>query len=571
MRTIASYAVLVVLLLTAVPALAEKGGNGNGVGNGKGNGGQSAGSGSQSAGAGEEPGAPNGSSAPAASPSTEPFVDDAVLVGFESGTAIADQRAIEASVGATESRVIGAGTHVVHVPEGTVVEKIAQLKAHSKVRYAEPDYIVRADMTPNDRYYNKLWGLPKISADQAWNVTTGSQNVVVGVVDTGIDYNHPDLAANVWSNSGTINGCAAGTHGYNALVLSCDPLDDHNHGTHVSGTIGAVGNNGIGVIGVNSSVKIMGLKFLNSGGSGTTSGAVAAIDWAVKAKIAGVNVRVLSNSWGGSGYSQALRDEIVKAGANDILFVAAAGNYGRNDDATPFYPCSYGVSNEICVAATDTHDSLASFSNYGPNSVDLSAPGVSILSTLRGGTYGTMSGTSMATPHVSGAAALALSTGYQSVAALKATILAAVDPVASQAGLTRTGGRLDVCKALPACSGVAPPPPPPPPPATGDFSIDASPARQAVSAGGSASYTVTVTPSGGFTGLVALAVTGLPTGASGSFTPTPLSVTSSTSDSSILSVTTSSTTPQTNYALTVTATSGSLTHTKTVVLRVRRK
>jgi serine protease len=510
-------------------------------------------------------------SAGRASASSQSVADDTVLVGFQPGTSASEQATITRAARAIDLRTIGAGTHVLSVETGHVTEKIAFLKTQRGVRYAEPDYVVRADMTPNDRYYNKLWGLPKIQADKAWDVTTGSQNVVVGVVDTGIDYDHPDLAANVWSNNGSINGCAAGTHGYNALTLTCDPLDDHNHGTHVSGTIGAVGNNGIGVIGVNSSVKIVGLKFLNSGGSGSTSGAIAAIDWAVKAKIAGVNLRVLSNSWGGGGYSQALRDEIVKAGTNDILFVAAAGNYASNNDVAPLYPCSYGVANEICVAATDTRDSLASFSNYGPSSVDLSAPGVSILSTLRGGTYGTMSGTSMATPHVSGAAALALSNGYQSVATLKATILAAVDPIASQAGRTKTGGRLDVCKALPACSGVVPPPPPPPPPpTTGDFSIGASPSRQAVSAGASVSYTVAVTPSGGFTGLVALIVTGLPTGGSGSFAPTPLSVTSSTSNSSKLSLTTSATTPQANYTLTITAASGSLTHTKTVVLRVRR-
>src|SRR5439155_23734652 len=176
----------------------------------------------------------------------------------------------------------------------------------------------------------------------AWaSSNTWSSGVVVGVVDTGVDYNHPDLAANVWTNPGSINGCPAGTHGYNVLNATCDPMDDNHHGTHVSGTIGAVGNNGIGVIGVSPTVRIIGLKFLNSSGSGSTSGAVTAIDWAVKAKQAGVNVRVLSNSWGGGAFSQALLDEINKAGANDILFVAAAGNYGANNDTTPIYPCSY--------------------------------------------------------------------------------------------------------------------------------------------------------------------------------------------------------------------------------------
>jgi subtilisin family serine protease len=501
-----------------------------------------------------------------------PFRDGTVLVGFRSGTTADQRAAVLRSAGVADERVIGAGTHVLRVPAGKVTAKIALLEANPRVRYAEPDYIVNADTGPttgpNDQYYNKLWGMKTISADAAWASTTGSSSVVVGVVDTGVDYTHPDLAANIWSNPGSINGCLSGTHGYNVISATCNPMDDNHHGTHVSGTIGAVGNNGIGVIGVSPTVRIMGLKFLNSTGSGSTSGAVAAIDWAVRAKQAGVNIRVLSNSWGGGGFSQALLDEINKAGANDILFVAAAGNNGTSNDTTAVYPCSYHTANEICVAATDSHDSLASFSNYGANSVDLAAPGQGILSTVPGG-YDTFSGTSMATPHVSGAAALALSTGYQSVWTLKATILAAVDPLASLAGRVSTGGRLDVCKAIPACSGVAPPPPPPPPPPTvGDFSISSVDARQAVGPGGSTSYTVAVTPTGGFSGQVALAIGGLPAGAVGTVTPTPVSV-ASAAGTTTLNVTAGPSTPHGNYTLTITGTCASLTHTTSVVLQVK--
>jgi hypothetical protein len=492
-----------------------------------------------------------------------------VLVGFEPATSASEKRGIEDAAGATEAAVIGAGTHVLHVPKGQVEAAIGRLRSHGNVRYAEPDYILHADLTPNDQSYQKLWGMRKILADQAWDFTMGTRNVVVGVVDTGVDYTHPDLAANIWSSTGSINGCAAGTHGYNAITNACDPLDDNNHGTHVSGTIGAVGNNGIGVIGVNSAVSIMGLKFLNSGGSGWVSDAVEAIDWAVKAKQAGVNVRVLSNSWGGGGYSQALKDEIAKVGFYDILFVAAAGNYGSNDDTTPFYPCSYGAANEICVAATDSKDNRASFSNYGAGSVDLAAPGVNILSTVIGGQYAAMSGTSMATPHVSGAAALALSTGYQSVSTLKATILAAVDPLASLAGYVRTGGRLDVCKAIVACGGVALPPPSPPPPTVGDFSLGSADARQAASPGGSTSYTVTATPSGGFTGPVSLSLSGLPPDASAWFNPEPLTVWSAAAEPSTLTVSAGPTAPRGNYTLTVTGVSGSLSHSISVVLQVK--
>ncbi len=490
------------------------------------------------------------------------YRDGTILVGFRSATTLKRQRAIERASGARETRVIGAGTHVLRVPKGQVRTKISVLKKYPGVRYAEPDYLVKADMTPNDSMYNKLWGMPKIVANQAWDVSTGSKSVVVGVVDTGVDYTHPDLASNVWSNNGSINGCAAGTHGFNALTNTCDPMDDHNHGSHVSGTIGAVGNNGIGVIGVDPSVSIMGLKFLNSGGGGTTSGAVAAIDWAVRAKVAGVNIRVLSNSWGGGGYSQALKDEIDKAGARDILFVAAAGNYGRDNDTTPFYPCSYHTANEICVAASDNRDRLASFSNYGVGSVDLAAPGTNILSTIRGGAYSTMSGTSMATPHVSGTAALMLSKGYESVFALKNTILSTVDPIPAASGKTTTGGRLNADRAVLSAT--------PTPPPVGDFSLTVSPSSQSVSGGGAATYTVTVTPNGGFTGPVYLTLSGLPYGASASLSSNPVTVPSSSSPASAtLQVATTASTPHGKNTLTITGVAGSLEHAANAALQVK--
>ena len=492
---------------------------------------------------------------------TSAYIDGKVLVGFTDGTTAADAQSVIRSVGAAETAVIGAGTHVLRVPTGQVEETIARLRTHTHVRYAEPDYIVQADMTPNDSLYHKLWGLQKIHADTAWDSTTGTRDVVVGVVDTGIDYAHPDLVGNAWSNNGSINGCAAGTHGYNAIVNSCDPMDDHNHGTHVSGTIGAVGNNGIGVIGVDPNVSVMGLKFLNSGGSGTTTGAVTAIDWAVRAKVAGVNVRVLSNSWGGGGYSQALKDEIEKAGARDILFVAAAGNSGLNDDSTPFYPCSYRTANEICVAASDNRDRLASFSNYGAGSVDLAAPGTAILSTIRAGGYDTMSGTSMATPHVSGTAALVLAEGYESVTDLKKTILSTVDPIADAAGKTTTGGRLDADAAVRAAT--------PTPPPVGDFSLAVSPSSQTVSGGSTATYTVTVTPSAGFTGSVYLAATGLPYGTSSSFGSNPVAVQSSSPASTTLLVSTTSSTPHGKSTFTITAIAGSLEHSATAALQIK--
>jgi subtilisin family serine protease len=400
------------------------------------------------------------------------YEDGTVLVGYHAWVAEPAAAQLEQQEGATHSGTVGAGTRLLRVPNGQVAAKIAGLKRHREVRYAEPNYLLHADLTPNDPQFGQLWGLKNtgqvvngtagtpgadIKAELAWSVTTGSSSVVVGVVDTGIDYTHPDLAANVWSNPGGIGGCAAGTHGYNAITRTCDPRDDNNHGSHVSGTIGAVGNNGIGVAGVNWTVRLMGLKFLDANGSGSTANAITAIDFAVQAKIAGVNVRALNNSWGGGAFSQALLDEINKAGANGILFVAAAGNSAVDNDINPHYPSSYGAANEIAVAATDQTDGLAYFSNWGRRSVDLGAPGTNVLSTIVGGQYAYFNGTSMATPHVTGAAALILSApgmGGLTVAQLKSAILNNVDPLPSLAGITVTGGRLNVCKPIAGCGGA---------------------------------------------------------------------------------------------------------------------
>jgi subtilisin family serine protease len=401
--------------------------------------------------------------APPAVPATgvPEFEQGTILIGFDPGTSAGEEKAIEGAVGAVLAQAIGDRMRVLRVPRGLELAKIVELKRFASVRYAEPNYVLHALTTPNDPRFPELWGLRNtvsgadIEAEPAWTVTTGSGGIVVGVVDSGVDYNHPDLAANIWSNQG-VAGCGAGTRGYNAITNSCNPMDDNSHGTHVAGTIGAVGNNSTGVVGVSWTTKIMGLKFLNSQGSGYTSDAVETINWAINVKKAGVNLRVLNNSWGGGGFSQALLDAINAAGANGILFVAAAGNNGSSNDTSARYPCNYNASNIICVAATTQSDGLASFSNYGASNVDLGAPGTNILSTVRNGGYASYNGTSMATPHVSGAAALVLGSGDRSVGALRSTILAAVDPVSALSGKVATGGRLNVCKAIAGCSAAAP-------------------------------------------------------------------------------------------------------------------
>jgi subtilisin family serine protease len=371
-----------------------------------------------------------------------------------------------------------AGLYVLHSRSVDVGGLIAALQNLPFVAFVEPDYVVKTTTVPNDVYFPQQWSLlntgtpgADIGATSAWNISTGSTANVVGVIDTGIDYTHPDLAANIWSAPAqfTVNlswgqlTCPAGSHGYNAIKHSCDPADDHGHGTHVSGTIGAIGNNSLGVAGVNWTTRIMGMKFLDSSGSGNTSDAIDSMEFAIQvaANFSGggtpVNVRVFSASWGGDGFSQALLAEINSSNTNGILFVAAAGNASANNDATPFYPASYNAPNLIAVAATGSNDALASFSNWGKSTVHLAAPGVSILSTVPGSAYAYMSGTSMAAPHVSGAAMLVLSKCSLSVAALKNALLANVDLISGLSNFTVTGGRLNVYKALQSCAAAPPP------------------------------------------------------------------------------------------------------------------
>lgn len=370
---------------------------------------------------------------------------------------------------------------VLKLPAGLSPEKaVAIYGRNSMVEYAEPDYIYRAVETqniPND-LTSLLWAMNNtgqdggridadIDAPEAWSLRTDASPIIVGVVDTGIDYTHPDLAANVWTNPGEVpgngidddgNGIVDDVHGINAISGAArpgDPMDDQAttyHGTHISGTIGASGNNGLGVVGVAWNVQLMGLKFLNSSGSGSSSDAIKCIDYAI-AK----GARVLSNSWGGGGYSQALYDAIDRARAAGLIFVAAAGNSGADTDSTIFYPAGYALPNIVAVASTDRNDLRSSFSNYGYRSVELGAPGSSIYSTKAGASYQAMSGTSMATPHVSGALAL-MAAHFPALPAneLIQRLLVATDPVASMASTTISGGRLNLYKALSGASRPIP-------------------------------------------------------------------------------------------------------------------
>jgi subtilisin family serine protease len=367
-----------------------------------------------------------------------------------------------------------------------VAALMKDLNARPEVEYAEPNYILRSDVAaqnvPNDPSFGSLWGMNNtgqtilgvpgtsdadIDAVEAWNFSTGSKSIVVASIDTGVDFTHPDLAANAWSAptqfTVTIGGvsitCPAGTNGYDAILNACGGADDNNHGSHTSGTMGAAGNNEIGVAGVNWNVSIMRCKFLNSSGNGTTADATQCAEFVRKTRAffggsgGAADVIATNNSWGGGGKSLTLGTEIRNHAEAGILFIASAGNSAVNTDIQPQFPAGYPVQNVISVAATDNRDQLASFSNYGPNSVELGAPGVNVLSTTRNNTYSFFSGTSMAAPHVTGSVALLKSACPQlNYLDLKNTLLANVDPIPALNGKTVTGGRLNIGKAVQSCA-----------------------------------------------------------------------------------------------------------------------
>ena len=367
---------------------------------------------------------------------------------------------------------------VISVPDrgrGNLEATIEELNGLDEVEYAEPDYIVYPHATPDDPRYGDLWNMKAggggCNAEGAWAQNTGSSDVVVAVIDTGIQYEHPDLAANMWSNSGEVtgNGIDDDNNDFVDDIYGWDffhndnevydgiPQDD-DHGTHVAGTIGGRGNNGVGVVGVNWDVGIMSLKFLGPQG-GYTSDAVSALEYVVEQKSRGVNIVATNNSWGGGGYLQSLKDAIQAACDAGILFVASAGNNGSDNDSISKYPANYGYGNSavpcvMSVASITSTGGLSGFSNYGDRSVHLAAPGSSILSTVPTDTYGTKSGTSMAAPHVSGAAALCASINPSLTALeIKSNIMDGVQKKNSLKRKVISGGQLDVGAMANLCSG----------------------------------------------------------------------------------------------------------------------
>ncbi|MEI6239802.1 MAG: S8 family serine peptidase [Planctomycetia bacterium] len=421
---------------------------------------------------------------------------DAWLVRAASATATVSDFELPAT---WHARPLGEGFFVLSAPGAGVTGVLAWAGRTVTVATVEPDFTLGAAALPADPALDQLWGLRNvgqsggtpgadIKTETAWNTTTGSRSVVVAVIDTGVDTTHPDLAANIWRNPREIpgdhrdndgNGYVDDVNGWDFANGDADPMDDNGHGTHVAGTIGAVGGNGIGVVGVSWQVSIMPLKFMSGSGSGTTSSAIAAINYAtMMRRDFGINVVATNNSWGGAANSLALRSAIAAGGNAGILFVAAAGNGASDNDAAPSYPASFADPSVIAVAASDRTNSLAGFSSFGATSVDVVAPGAGIYSTLPGGTYGWYSGTSMATPHVTGTIALlAAAAPRASANQIRAAILDGATPVATFAGRVATGGLLNAAGALERL-GVATMPKPsvqPAPPAPAPIPVPVTP------------------------------------------------------------------------------------------------
>ena len=419
----------------------------------------------------------NGGQQPIAQLLGRQHLPNQVMVRFKDGLNAADQNALVEQWGMTTKRsLIQQPIRCLNLPAGMTVEAALQLLSnHGAVQYSQPNYTAQFSRTPSDARFGELWGMRNVGqaiqggaagvagadakATTAWDATIGSRNIIVAVNDSGVDISHPDLAANIWTNPGEIagngidddgNGYIDDIHGWD--FVNNDPITEDNigHGTHVAGTIGAVGNNGVGVAGVNWNVTIMPCK---AGDFFLTSDSIAAaLEYAVMN-----GAHVSNHSYGGYGSDQVEVDAFRFASLHDHLVVCAAGNEANNNDVTPAFPTSYDFPNMISVAALDRNDQLAYFSNFGAATVDMGAPGVEILSTTPGASYQFFDGTSMASPHVAGAAALILSKAPNlKPSTVKQILMSTSRPVAALQGVTVSGGALNLAAAVTAGSVVAP-------------------------------------------------------------------------------------------------------------------
>ncbi len=395
------------------------------------------------------------------------FVPGQVIVKLKPGKSSAVLGRV-AAPGATSSAPVSksaGGAMLVDLGEGVAVTSaVALLSLDSAVAYAEPNWIVHTAGIPNDPDQGLQWAWGVIQAYDAWDLEIGDASIVVSVNDTGIDTDHEDLLENVWVNVLEMggnpgqdddgNGYVDDIHGWNTFDDNGNPEDEFFHGTHVAGTVGAATDNHVGVAGTSWTTSLLPCKFLNSKGTGTIYDAIECIDYIIATKnnpASGADIRISNNSWVNNVYSQALKDAIQSATDEEILWVNAGGNKSENSDCfgEGAYPSAYNVEGIISVANTTSTDELASTSNYGAATVDIGAPGSWILSTWVNNQYGTISGTSMASPHVAGVAALIWARNPSlSMTAVREAILCTGDPIPDLDGKTRTGMRLNAYNAV---------------------------------------------------------------------------------------------------------------------------
>lgn len=350
---------------------------------------------------------------------------------------------------------VSPGVMLLETADTMSTSHVAQKIDSQLYEFIEPDYQVHSTFVSNDTDLNKQWAHDIVHSAEAWDISRGSASVVVAVLDSGIQLDHPDLVDNLWTNSGEIagngldddgDGYVDDVNGWNFVANTNSPIadDSHFHGTHVAGTVGATGNNGMGISGHAQVVKLMPLKFLGSDGSGYTSDAIKGIDFAIAH-----GAKIINNSWGSVSRSQSLSNAIARAEAAGILFVAAAGNSGLNNDRFGFYPANYPQSNVISVAASTSSDLLASFTNYGAKLVHIAAPGYQIYSTKNGNSYQFMNGTSMATPLISGVLATMIAARPDlSPQQIKGALLSSVDVVDAMKDKLLWNGRVNAFNAL---------------------------------------------------------------------------------------------------------------------------
>lgn len=408
------------------------------------------------------------------------FVPGQLLVRFAAGTTTTAAAEVNASLGATTTKTFSSlvpQLQLVQLPPGmSVSSAMSSYGQLAGVRYAQPNWVSHIETTkpaavtstPNDPRYGEQWGWAKIDAPSAWNTSTGSHKIVVTDIDTGLDYTHEDLAANAWQNAAECKGKKGTDDDKNGYVDDCygidtingdsDPIDDNGHGTHTGGTIGAVGDNKTGVTGMNWSVQVMPCKSHDASGSGSVASIIECFQYVKMEKTKyGYDIAATNNSYGGCpeacDFNPATYDAIAALVKPGVVMAFAAGNSARDNDLRGNYPSNYDLPNIIAVAATDSNDGLASFSQYGLRSVDVGAPGAGVLSTLPNDSYGSLSGTSMATPHVAGLAALIhASNAHLDWWQIRNLIISGGDRIDSVKGKTVSGRRINAAGSV-KCSG----------------------------------------------------------------------------------------------------------------------